>query len=58
MNKYEDEEELKLTKSAGLTEEAHSLLVKEKERLFIEEKRKISQSKIVNNLIIEKYGNA
>lgn len=54
---YKDEEELYLSKSAGLTAETHKLIEKERERLLKEEGRKLSRAKIINNLIIEKYGN-
>lgn len=53
---YKDEEELYLSKSSGLTLEVHQLIENEKNRLLEEEGRKVSRSKIVCNLIIEKYG--
>ena len=56
MKLYEDEEELVLAKSSGLTEEVHRLIEREKKRLLEEEGRKVSRSKIVCNLIIEKFG--
>ena len=53
MKLYEDEQELTLVKSAGLTKEVHELVEKEKRRLLQEEGRKVSRSKIVNNALIE-----
>ncbi len=53
MKLYEDEQELILAKSAGLTKEVHELVEKEKMRLLREEGRKVSRSKIVNNALIE-----
>ena len=55
---YKDEEELYLSKSAGLTEEVHRLVEREKKRLSDEEGRKVSRAKIICNLVIEKYGDA
>jgi len=53
---YKDEEKLDKFKTVCLTEECHQLVFKEKERLKREDKRKVSLMKIINNLIIEKYG--
>jgi hypothetical protein len=50
---YEDNEELKLTASAGLTKEVHELVEREKKRLLEKEGRKLSRAKIVNNALIK-----
>lgn len=56
MKLYEDEEELVLAKSSGLTQEVHRLVEMEKKRLLEEEGRKVSRSKIVCNALIKMYG--
>lgn len=58
MKLYEDKKELVLDKSVGLTIEVHKLVEEEKKRLLREEGRKVSRSKIICNLVIEKYGDA
>ena len=55
---YSDEERLSQDKSMWLTMETFKLARKEKYRLKKEEERDVSIAKIVNNLILEKYGNA
>ena len=53
---YKDTDKLLQFKPAWLTERCHFLLSEEKNRLFLEDKRKLSLMKLVNNLILEKYG--
>lgn len=55
---YSDDERLEQHKLVWLTKQTNYLLIKEKARLLKEEKRKVSKAKLVNNLILEKYGNS
>lgn len=54
MELYKDDEFLELVKNIKITEKVHQIL-KNKKKEFRDSKRKISISKIVCNLIIEKY---
>lgn len=56
MELYKDDEILKLEKNIKLTKEVYNIL-RNKKKEFRENGRKISMSKILCNLIIEKYEN-
>lgn len=58
IQKFSDEEKLEISGSVGLAKIAKELLEYEKGRLLREERRSLSLSKIISNLVIEKYGNA
>lgn len=53
---YEDKEKLERHKQTWLTKRCSELVLQEKERLKREEGRELSNQKIINNLILEKYG--
>lgn len=53
---YQDDEQLEQYRSIWLTQETYRILKKEKSRLKKEEQRDVSMAKIINNLIIGKYG--
>lgn len=55
MDLYTDEQELLLTEKIRVTKEAKNLLKKAKYQ-YRKEKRKVSMSKLVCNLIIKEYG--
>lgn len=52
---YQDKEHLELSNRIGVTKEVYAMLRQEQKRILIEEKRKISMSKLVCNLIIRHY---
>ena len=54
MELYKDDEILKLEKNIKLTKEVYNIL-RNKKKEFRENGRKVSMSKILCNLIIEKY---
>ena len=56
VDKYTDEERLERFKQIWLTERCKKLLAREKKRLSVEEKRELSEQKIINNLILKEYG--
>jgi len=55
MKLYKDEDKIQQNKKTYLTKDVHKLLWKEKVRLK-KLGRKVSIQKLVNNSIIEKYG--
>lgn len=55
MELYRDDEKLELTEKIKVTKEVHKLVRSTKQKLR-KEGRRVSMSKIVCNLIIEKYG--
>ena len=55
---YQDKDKLEQYKQVWLTKEADDLISTEKIRLRKKENRRISKAKLVNNLIIEKYGDS
>lgn len=52
---YRDEEQLEQYKLIWLTQKTHNLLKSEKRRLK-KQGREVSMAKLLNNLILEKYG--
>lgn len=55
---YTDDETLDQYRTVWLTKEVRQLVNQEKRRLKKEENREVSIAKLVNNALLEKYGNA
>lgn len=53
---YPDELTLDRHKKTWITKEVYRIAWKEKQRLWREEKRKVTLQKLINNAVIEKYG--
>lgn len=53
---YEDDEKLVGNTRIRLSDKCKELIKKEKKRLLKEEGRSVSMQKIINNLILENYG--
>lgn len=55
INMYPDELKLDRHKKTWITKEVYRIAWKEKQRLWREEKRKVTLQKLINNAVIEKY---